>query len=211
MSVSYLQSIKRLSAADNLGGITSLQVCRAADIESIPEPVNGIIYGEIVFGEGAGWTTWEVTLESANVQSQDRQSREGSFKNNRLPFVVPKDRAGLRHMFEQASEDEFIITYVDASGTRKLLGLLEAPMRFAYNHDTGARFGDRNAYECSFFFEGPNNIFTYNGTADPAPGGAAPAIVRVNGEVIATLAPGESIDFDTPFDFTFQIVGTNTV
>lgn len=211
MAVSYLQSIKRLSTTDNLGGIVSLQLARAADVESIPDPVNGIIYGQVVFKAGAAWITWEVSMESANVNSQSRQSIHGHFKNNRLPFTIPKDRAGLKHQFELASEDEFIVTYVDSNGTRKLLGSLDAPVRFAFNHDTGSRFADRNAYECSFFFEGPDNISEYTGTVDPAPAGPAPVIIKVNGVVIASLAPGEIIDFDTPFDFTFQIIGTTTL
>lgn len=209
--MSYLQTIKRLSATDNLGGIVSLQLARAADIESIPAPVAGVIYGLVVFKAGAGWVTWEVTMESANVDSSDRQSIHGHLKNNRLPFSVPKDRAGIKHQFELASEDEFILTYVDSNGIRKLLGSLEAPLRFAFNHSTGSRFADSNAYSCSFFFEGPDNINEYPGTVDPAPAGTAPAIVKVNGVVVASLAPGETVDFDTPFDFTFQIVGTNTI
>lgn len=186
----------------------SLQIVRAADVESIPTPVGGVIYGQVVFKAGAGWTIWEVSMESANVASTDRQSIHGHLKNNRLPFSVPKDRAGIKHQFELASEDEFIVTYVDGNGIRKLLGSLEAPLRFAFNHSTGSRFADSNAYSCSFFFEGPDNINEYPGTADPAPAGAAPAIVRVNGVVVASLAPGEVINFDTDFDFDFAIVGT---
>ena len=206
--MSYLLRIKRLSGTDNLGGILSLHLARAADIESIPTPVAGVIYGQVVFKAGAGWITWEVSMESANVAITDRQSVHGHLKNTRLPFSVPKDRAGIKHQFELASEDEFILTYVDGNGIRKMMGSLEAPLRFAFNHNTGSRFSDSNAYSCSFFFEGPDNINEYPGTVDPAPAGAAPAIVRVNGEVVATLAPGETIDFDTDFDFDFEIVGT---
>lgn len=209
--MSYLQSISRLAATDNLGGVVSLLVARKAEILSMPDPVNGVIYGEVQFQVGSGWTTWEVSLESANLSSQDRQSKEGYFKNNRLPFAVPKDRPALKYMFDLASDDEFIVTYKDANGRQKILGTLEAPVRFAYSHSTGGRFSDRNGYECSFFFEGPDNVFDYLSGVPNPPAGPALAIVRVNGTVVASLLPGEAIDFDTPFDFTFQIVGTATL
>lgn len=189
-----------------MGGLLSIQVARTADIESIPEPVNGIVYGTIVFKPEKGFVTWLVTDESANADSDNRASREGSVKLNRLPFSIPKGNAAMRDMLEQASDDEFIILYKDANGKQWLFGLLYAPVEFEYSYNSGTARADKNAYTCRFFYDGPDNYFEYNGALAIAPAGPAPAIVIVNGEVIATLSPGETLSLDSDFDFTFQVL-----
>ncbi len=46
--MSYLKNITRAYGTSNLGGLLTIQVARKDDIESIPEPVNGVVYGDIV-------------------------------------------------------------------------------------------------------------------------------------------------------------------
>jgi hypothetical protein len=208
--MSYLQSINRLSG-DNMGGIVLLHVARKADIVSMGPPVNGSVYGNIVFREGTGFVTWQVTLTTPRMRSEGRSSREGAYKSNRLEFIIAKDVANVRSMLLQAEQDEFIILFTDANNQQKVFGLPEAPVRFLFDHDSGGDFSARNGYECRFYYEGPENIYTYNGAFDQAPGAGAPAIVRVNGVVVAQLYPGEIIDFDTDFEFDFEIIGTNQV
>lgn len=206
--MSYLTSISRLSQADNIGGILTIQVARKVDIESMSDPVDGVVYGDITFFPGAGFATWDVTGESASAQSRSRTSREGPSKGNRLPFVVPRDRPELRRMFELGEEDEFIVVYKYPNGKQRIFGLIDAPVRFRFDHDSGGSHADLNHYSCEFFYDGPDNMFEYQGAISTAPGGAAPATVTVNGLAVASLQPGETINFDTDFDFDFQIVGT---
>lgn len=206
--MSYLSAIARLSQSDNLGGILTIQVARKVDIESMSDPVDGVVYGDITFFAGAGFVTWEVTGESARATSRSRASREGPSKGNRLPFVVPKDRADLRRMFELAEEDELVVLYKDATGKQRLFGHLDAPVRFRFDHDSGGSHADLNHYECEFYYDGPDNMFEYNGAISAAPSGGAPAVVNVNGVTIASLQPGETLNLDSDFDFDFQIVGT---
>lgn len=200
--MSYLQSIARLSQADNLGGIITIQVARKASIESIPDPVNGVVYGNIVFFAGAGFVTWEVSSESPNASSQSRVSREGSSKGNRLNFVVPKDRPELRLMFERAEDDELVVLYKYPNGKTRLFGLLDAPVKFKFDHDSGGSHADLNHYSCSLYYDGPDNMFEYNGAIAVAPAGPAPAIVYFNGVAIASLQPGEVLNIESDFGFT---------
>lgn len=206
--MSYLSPISRLSQADNLGGILTIQVARKVDISLMSDPVDGVVYGDITFFPGTGFITWDVTGETARATSQNRTSREGPSKGNRLPFVVPKDRPELRRMFEMAEEDELVVLYKDANGKQRIFGLLDAPVRFRFDHDSGGSHADLNHYRCEFYYDGPDNMFEYQGAISAAPGGAAPATVTVNGVTVASLQPGETINFDTDFEFDFQIVGT---
>jgi hypothetical protein len=200
--VSYLQNISRFSAADNLGGLIEIQVARKAEISAIPDPVNGVVYGNITFIGDAGFVTWAVTHDTPGTDSNSRQSREGTSKTNRLKFSVPKDRAAVRLMFEQATEDELIILYKDANGKQKLFGLLEFPVKFRFNHSSGSTHAGKNGYDCEFYFEGPENMFEYDGTVTAAPAGPAPAVVKFNGLPIASLAPGEVLDIFSDYSFT---------
>jgi hypothetical protein len=207
LRMSYLQNISSLSS-DNLGGIIDIRIVRKADVASIPAPINGAIYGDIVLKAGKSFVQWRVTLQSPKITSASKTSREGTSRTNSLGFIVPKDRREIHQMFDQASEDEFIVLYRYTNSSWKIFGLLDSPVQFEYDHDSGGNIADRNQYEGRFYYEGPDNRFFYNAEI-PAPAtGAAPAVVIVNGVVVASLLPGETISFDTDFDFDFQIVGT---
>lgn len=198
----YLKPIKRLSAVDNKGSVLQLQIARKADVLSISDPVAGVVYGDIVFQPGKGWVQWDTTIETPGTDTKGVSSREGSSKSNILKFQVPKDRADLRSMFESACLDEFIILYKDGNGIIKLFGLLYMPVRFQFNHTSGTRFADKNGYDAEFYYDGPDNMYEYNGAISAAPAGPAPSIVKYNGSAIASLAPGEILNIISDFGFT---------
>lgn len=199
--MSYLKAITR-SRADNPGGVITLQVVRLADVESMSEPVDGVIYGDITFAAGAGWITWEVTFESIHISSDDRLSREGFATINNMPFRIPRDIPGIRAMLNLAAEDEFLVLFRDGKGQVKIFGLPEAPARLAFVHDGGQGIADGNYYTARFFYEGPDNINFYEGSIPTAPGAGAPAIVKFNGAAIASLQPGEVLDIQSEFGFS---------
>jgi len=206
--VSYLQSITR-SNGDNLGGILSIRVARVADIVSIPDDSGGVIYGNITFTEGKGWVTWEVTFESPNINSGNRVSREGFASINGLPLRIPTDKPGTRPMLLRAAEDELILLFTDGNGNTKVFGTLQQPVRFRFNHDTGKAIADGNFYEGQFYYEGPDNIFFYDGSVSEAPSGPAPGVLKwkLAGQddseaiTIATFQPGETKIIESDFDF----------
>lgn len=206
--MSYLKNISRFSGSGNLGGILTIQVARAADIESIPDPLAGIVFGDIVLKAGKSFYTWQVTTETAEANTRGNPTAEGFSKDNTLPFFIPKDRSDIRTMLEAATEDELIVLYKDANGKQKLFGTLDHPVQFEYSTNSGAAHADRNGYSCRFYYKGPENMFEYNGTLPTAPAGAAPAIVRYNGVAIASLAPGETLNINSDFGFTDFYVTT---
>jgi hypothetical protein len=199
--VGYIQPITRLSNADNLAGLLEIQVCPKSLISAIPAPVAGIIYGNIIFNTGGGFAKWEATLEKTRISTQKERTADGSTARNQLPFRIPKDRADLRNMFDLMERDEFIVIIKDGSGKQKIFGTLTRPVQFQYNHDSGDSFDSKNEYECMFYFDGPDNIFFYDGSIGVAPDGAAPAIVKINGNPIAVLAPGEQLNITTDYDY----------
>lgn len=199
--MSYITAIKRLTE-DNLAGLLQLQVCRAADIVSIPDPVNNIIYGNIVFVPGAGMQPWDVTLESPKIQTQKNITKEGATARNTLPFSIPKDTPAVGDMLRRMEEDEFIVLFKYANGAQKMFGQKHAPVRFSYDHDSGDSFSSKNAYECRFYYQGPDNIFFYTGTGGTPPTGPAPVQVRLNGVPWFTANPGQVVNVITDFDFT---------
>jgi hypothetical protein len=200
--MSYLGNITRLSGATNLGGVLTLLVARKDDVESIPEPSQGTIFGDITMKAGKQFYSWEVTTESPRTRSDSRSTREGATKRNALNFTIPKDRADIKNQLDQAEDDEFILIFTDANGKTKIFGLLDTPVKFEFDHDSGAAFSNLNAYDCRFYYEGPDNLYHYDGTLPTAPVGTAPAIVRYNGVAIASLAPGETLNIISDFGFT---------
>lgn len=204
--MTYLKNIDRIQG-QNMGGLLQLQVIRKDDVTSIPDPVNGVIYGDIITKPGKDFTTWLVTPGSAQFISEDQTTQEGVSRRNRLPFFVPKDTPDLKLMFRLAQDDEHIIISTDSNGVKKIFGSLDSPARFEFRHDTSNASAGRNGYSCQFIYEGPDNVNFYDGQVTSPPSGTAPALVVVNGVTIAALQPGEVLNVTTDYDFDHQIIG----
>jgi len=206
--VSYLSNITRLSQADNLAGLTTIQVIRKADLLAIPAPVAGVIFGALTYQSGAAFVTWQCKLETPRITTEDQPGREGNPKRNTLRLTIPKDRSDLRHLFSLMVKDEFVVIFKE-NGKTKIFGLLHAPLRFTWNHDSGASYDQLNAYECQFYYTGPDNLFFYEGEISATPGPAT-SIVRFNGVAIASLQAGEILDITSDYSYTDYFVSAIT-
>jgi len=205
--VSYLGNIARFSRSGNLGGIVTLKVARAEDVLSIPEPVGGVIPGDITFLAGRGFATWSATLETKSLRSTARSSREGTIKSNQLSFLLPKDRSSIKTQLDNCESDEFIVLYRDGNGNQILFGRKESPVRFQYDYNSGDAFASFNNYSCTFFYDGPDNRFFYAGSADAQPPGTAPSIVQyTTGDIIATLSPSDELVVTSDFEHSFTLI-----
>lgn len=206
--MNYLSEIARLSQS-NMGGIAQLQVARKADVISIPEPVDGVIYGNLEFQQGKGFVRWMVADQTIEMSSETNDGRESTFKSNQLPFTIAKDRPEIKKMLDAATEDEFIVLYKDSNGKFKLFGTLEGPVRFAYNHSSGQSRSARNGYACQFFFEGSDNLNFYEGNIASAPGGAAPVIIQWNGVFQLSAQPGDVVNIVSEFKIQDFLININ--
>lgn len=206
--MSYLKSVTR-SNSDNPGSILQVQVARVADVISIPDDVDGTLYGDIVFQEGTGFVSWDVVFETAGISSADKNTREGFSNINGLAFKLANDKPGLRSMLKVAAIDRFIVLFTDAMGRKKLFGTKEAPVSFSFTHDGGTEIQSGNFYPCKFRYEGPDNIFFYAGNVT-APVGEPPSIVKwkYSGQTddeavtIGTLQPGQILIIESDFGYT---------
>jgi len=182
-------------------------VARNADVVSIPDPVNGTIYGNITFQAGASWVLWQVSL-SPRLTSSDQVVREGAAMQKPIEFTIAKDKPALRHMLSLMQRDEFIVLVKDGSGRNKIVGLKHAPMLFSFRHDTG-QIGDRNHYQCRFYFTGPDNEYFYNGTVAEPPVGPPPCLVKwkypgqtdEQAALVAVLTPGTTMIITSEFGY----------
>lgn len=204
--MSYLKSIAW--PGNNSGSLIELKIIPISDVEGEPRYKGDTLYGAYTLAAGKGFVSWKVASQGIGIKTDSKTGQEGISKNTKLSFFIPKDRSGIRIMLDRAEMDKFIIHYKDGNGVSKIFGTRKRPVSFLYSRDSGTSFSGMNAYSCQFYYEGPNNDFFFNQTIAAPPGSVAPAIVRVNGVVVATLAPGESVNFDSDFDFTFEIVGT---
>jgi hypothetical protein len=200
--VSYLQEIARLSER-NVGGLLKIQVARIADIVSFPDPVDGVLYGDIEFAEGKGFSTWCSISQTARLSSENRSSQEGNLRVNRLPFTIARDKVEIKQQFVQAERDEFIVLFMDGNGRAKIFGSPYQPVRFEFSHSSGDAHSSRNQYDCAFFYSGPENVFFYDGSVATPPAGGSPVIIRWNdGESVQTIAsalPGQVVTINSAF------------
>ena len=203
--MSYLQNIDSFSG-DNLGSLLELKVIRKDEIDSMPAPSDGVIYGDIELKAGKAWATWNVTRSTPRHRASSKSSMEGDYESANLNFMIPKDQASVRRMLELAQEDEHVVLFKDANGQQKVFGNLDNPVRFRFSHDSGAAHSQRNAYSCEFFSEGTTNSWFYNGTIAAPPSGTPPALVkRDDGTVLASLSPGQTFTITSAFSIDFDI------
>lgn len=203
--MSYLQNIDAITG-DNLGSLLDLRVARVADVESIPAPSNGVIYGDIALKSGKGWASWRVTRNTPRHRTTPRNAMEGEYESASLEFTMAQDRPFVRNMLRQSQGDEHIVLYKDANGKWKVFGSISEPVRFRYSHDSGSAIAQRNAYSCEFYADGASNSWFYNGEIAVAPAGALPAIVRKgDGTILASLQPGQTFVITSGFSFGFRI------
>lgn len=191
-----------------MGGIITIDVIRASDVTFMPDPVDGVIYTQPTIKPGAGFVRWTVGYQSAGFNGKSKASREGTSRENEIRFAIPLDRKEVRTMLERAEFDTFIVIYRYATGPVKIFGTPDLPVSFQFEHSSGTSAVEQNINNCRFYYSGPENTFFFDSETPTAPGGSPPAIVKVNGDVVATLQPGDVLEFDTDFDFDFNIVGT---
>ena len=203
--MSYLLNIDAFQG-DNMGSLLELQVIRITDIDTLPELVDGVRFGDIEPKSGKAFVTWSVTKNTPRARATGKTSFEGQFENDVVSFVIPKDQPTLRNMLNMTREDTLLLLYKDANGQTKGMGSLESPARFRFNFDSGAQTSQRNAYTCEFYSEGAANTWFYNGEVATAPSGPAPALVKDGeGNILAQLAPGETFNITSGFRIGFRL------
>lgn len=203
----YLGNID-YAVGTNMGSVLELRVALLEDLTSEPQSKGDTLYGDYAFKPGKSFVTWKVATQRIDMESDGKETREGTTHKNDLKFIIPRDQPIIRHMLELADDDEFIVGYKDANGYQRIFGRMDRPVSFIHKRSTGRTSGDFNGFECEFYYEGQKNDYFYNQALPAPPAGLAPAIVTVNGEVVASLSPGQSINFDSDFDFGFEIIGT---
>jgi hypothetical protein len=189
---------------DNMSGLLTIMVARKSDITAIPEPVEGVISTAVTFASGKSFVQWQAVPESGAASIAAQNSMEGHSKNTACSFVVPRDKASLKTMFDMALDDEFIIVVTDGNANQVIYGNLETPVRFGYSFGTGTGAG-RNAYRCRFYSDSVDNRAFYLATVATPPATGQPVTIRLGsagGPVLGTAAPGSTFVVNSPFKVT---------
>lgn len=195
--MSYVIPISR-QERDNLSGIVQLRVARVDDVVTFPRVIGGRIAGDIAFSPGAGFVPWEVIQETAFFRSEPVDSMEGPARDGRLSFIITQAEETL---LERMERDRFIVNYLDANLKPVVFGSPSSPVLFRYSHHTGTMGGGRNEFSGMFFSTAPNNKAIYTGVISDF----EPMLVirsgSIDGEVLATLSEGQSLNLDSDFYF----------
>ena len=207
--MSYLQPISFLED-ENLAGLTVLEVVRAAEVVRYPESFDGIATSPITFVEGRGFVRWEATYQSSQFSVKSEDSKEGIIKNQRLPFIIPRNNPLITAILMKAERDELIIKLRDANGQEYLWGSPQKPIKFLFNQETGSG-RDRNQYACEFYSEASDNLMIYPATfsEEALPSDCPLVVVRrgtADGPVLAVVPAGSTVVIVSPYSFGYQLI-----
>src|SRR5690606_17115232 len=135
---------------------------------------------------------------TGSFRSDSVDSMEGVYRNGQLSFTIIHPEESLLDRMER---DRFVVFYLDANLKPVLFGSPSKPLLFRYSHQTGSIGSGRNEYSGLFYSTAPNNKALYQGAVSDF----IPLLViragSMDGEVLATLGEGESLNIDSDFYF----------
>jgi hypothetical protein len=198
--MSYITPISTIQT-DNGSGLLQLRIARAKDVETYPRIIGGKLVGDVVFRPGTGFVPWEVIFSTSSFSHSGLDSMEGVSKEQRLPFTLASAKT-QELLLDRMERDQFILYYLDGNLKPVIFGTPDRPVLFRYSHSTGNIRSGRNEYVCEFYSRAKENRAVYEGNI---PVFTPLLIIRsgdINGEIIAQLGEGDTINLDADFAFT---------
>lgn len=147
---------------DNLGGVMLFKFIPVDDVSSIPTAVNHIIPTGVVLKPGCRWYEFYGTIGTIEFTEKKQDSEAGAFYKKSLKAITPKVRTELDLVFNEMKNRRFILDVTDNNGIRKIVGSIEAGLKFSDESNTKSEASQRNEYSIEFSGEGEDKSYTYN-------------------------------------------------
>jgi len=132
-----------------MAGVASFQFVEALGIDSLPDPVAGII-NQITLKSGYAWKAGYSAYDSLQFEEEPIESDHGLYFNSTLRGFVP-DAAAINTLFSEMKGRWFILKITDNDGLIRIVGTLDQPLQFSSHLDTETASGQKGH---SYAFKG---------------------------------------------------------
>ncbi|MDJ1472854.1 hypothetical protein [Xanthocytophaga flava] len=202
---------------DNLGGVESFFYADADEIEYIGAPINGVISPDIIMKSGKVFYSFRPSQGTLGFKEQQNDTKAGPIFTQELKGYVPRDSADLQSALLDLYGRRLVVIYRDNNGLLKLVGDKDFYLTFEADLDTGTNPTNRNGISFTLKGTSPKAAPFYGGSFTVSESGiiSPPVkppvdgvcqIFRADGQVLATLLPGQNVILKSAFSFDLDIV-----
>jgi len=176
------------------------------------------LYGLVVLKPGKQFFQGDCTRYSSSFNENPISDPNGKLINPEFMGVIPKLDSAKKQTLDSMDNRRFVLLYKDKNGGFWQVGGHQQGLRFNSEKSTGEGAEGRNAATVRFSAERmKKEVIPYNKelilettptdpeNPTPEPEPTEPAIVKINGFTVASLAPGEIFETNTPFTLNFEL------
>ncbi len=193
-------------SGDNYGGVDRFWFAHEDDISHVDAA------GQIILKEDTFWHLGKTLKYSTEFQNPSQDKRGGVIFNSSLTGTVKKYRPELEEVLQQMRGERYALIYKDKNGYLVQVGRPGELLTFTTEQLTGGMPYDNNGFKwafrgqttakpVNFLMEIPVDPTT---PAEPVIGN--PVNIYLNGQLVATIAPGGSFYITTEFTLEYVIL-----
>ena len=192
--------------SDNFGGVDRFWFTPESAIDYVDD--NGLV----VLKEGRVWYLGKATKYSLDFSCPAKEKRGGTLYDPRLTGLISKVTPELKEVLKSMSGNRYIIIYKDKNGYLFQAGIPAEALRFEFEEFTGDSPAAKNGVRFSFKGTTRQEPVHYNREiVTDTPGGgsspdAPPAIIKINGNIVAFVQPGATYEINSDFTLEYQLM-----
>lgn len=195
---------------DNYGGFYRILIALRKDVIGLI-PFNGIMAAPSQATVDDHFEEIVITRDTGSHVETEEYSAHGSYFNQRISFIIPKDRQDVRAKMMKYKDAEVVVLIQDNNLYLKLIGTDKFPLRLLRDFSTRNQVSERAGFNFNIGGNTKTESAFVTGInlglqpADPAPTGVA-YIRRNDGTLIATINAGQSFYISSPYSWSYNIV-----
>lgn len=149
---------------ENMPGNSSFQFCPSIGIDSIPDIEDCEITTAITFKTGYSWYNGVSISKQLEFDEKESSKKAGNIFSRYVKGFYPKQSKEILALFNEMKNQKFILKIMDNNGYYRIVGNLEAPLRFNFSAKTGSLKSGVNGYSFMFDVEAPepSPFYTYS-------------------------------------------------
>lgn len=191
---------------DNFGGLDRFWFAALEDVDSVDSN------GQIVLKEGTVWNIGRATKHTLDYNCSDRMTKGGTIYGPSLIGISSKWTPELEVVLSQMRGNRYVLIVKDRNGYLTQIGTKGQGLLFESKRGSGTTPDSKNGVDFSFrgsVTEEPRffnlEVVTSDEQGDVEIPNVPPSVVKINGNIVAILSPGEEYSISSDFTLEFEL------
>lgn len=191
---------------DNFGGLDRFWFVAVEDVDSID------VNGHVILRDGVVWNIGRATRHTLDYNCPDRMTKGGTIYGPSLVGISSKWTPELEAVLSEMRGNRYVLIVKDRNGYLTQVGTKGQGLLFESRRGSGTTPDSKNGVDFSFrgsVTEEPIyfnlEIVTSDEQNDVVIADVPPSIVKINGNIVAILAPGETYEISSEFTLEYEL------